>query len=312
MLFGPIGRQVEVPWPLSGMSSDVNLTTETTELLSGEQSVYRAPISYKTYNMTWKTSSAKVQPIIDVYSGIYGNGPYYITDPIAGVQGNNLLPAKWAACHLLAHVCNGWGSPVVTDQTNTPEGKQVTFTDSLDDPSEFPNPIVVPTVPGSPLYFKVWGSRTGSASVQVFKYLKSTGGWVLATNAVPNLTNGAPTTLVSQTVANTGDVLAVKIVPTLPSGTLTLQHIDLAVNDYRIYTPTIFGLPSSLYPADGLYPGMGLFPSTAGADPAMFRSGKGVGPVQFTGNIGGKLDSVTVDRIGLSLDLCEVSRDPNN
>ena len=72
MLFGPIGRQVEVPWPLSGMGSDVNLYTETTELLSGEVSVYRAPVTYKTYNMSWKTSSQKLQPMIDVYSGVYG------------------------------------------------------------------------------------------------------------------------------------------------------------------------------------------------------------------------------------------------
>ena len=44
----------------------------------------------------------------------------------------------------------------------------------------------------------------------------------------------------------------------------------------------------------------------------MFRSGKGIGPVQFTGNIGGKLDSATMDRIGLSFDVREVSRDKNN
>ena len=177
MLFGPIGAQVEVPWPQSGMGSDVNLYTETTQLLSGEQAVYRSPVSYRTYNMSWKGTGMKLQPIVDVYSGVYGNGPYYITDSLAGVQGTNLLPAKWAASHLLAHVCNGWSDPAVTTQTLTPEGKQVTFTGSADYTDEFPNPAVVPVIPGQPLYSKVWGSRTGSAGVRVYRFKRSTGVW---------------------------------------------------------------------------------------------------------------------------------------
>jgi hypothetical protein len=66
-----------------------------------------------------------------------------------------------------------------------------------------------------------------------------------------------------------------------------------------------------VYPSTTLYPGMTLYPS--GPDPSvMFRSGRGTGPVQFTGNVGGSIDSVTIDRIGLSMDIREVSRDPNN
>jgi hypothetical protein len=318
MLFGPIGRQVEVPWPLSGMGSDVNLYTETTDLLSGEQAVYRAPVTYKTYNMNWKTGSEKLQPLIDMYAGVYGTGPYYMTDPIAGVQGNNLLPAKWAAPHLLAHTSNGWCDPVVTAQSNTPESKQITFTYNADDPADYPKPIIVPVIPGQPLYFALWGSRTGSAQVKVYRYYRSSQSWVqIGLTYVPTLTNDAPSNVVSQALADDGDVAAIKIVPYVPAGsTLTLQHIDLAVNDYRNYTPYLYGLDPGLLPSGGLYPGMTLFPSsqfgqTVGTG-TMFRSGKGVGPVQFTGNAGGKLDSVTVDRIGLSLDISEVSRDPNN
>jgi hypothetical protein len=107
-------------------------------------------------------------------------------------------------------------------------------------------------------------------------------------------------------------VQAVKIAPYLPgTDQLVLQHIDLATNDYRYYTPPTFGLDPSVYPANTLYPGMTLYPMGPDAS-VMFRSGKGTGPVQFTGNIGGKLDSVTIDRIGLSMDICEVSKDPNN
>lgn len=314
MLFGPVGRQVQVPWPQSGMGVDNNLTTETTELLSGEQSVYRAPVTYKTFNMSWKGGAAKLQGIIDVHSGVYGNGPFYITDPMGAVQGTNLLPAKWAAPHLLRHVVNGWCSPVLAAQTNTPERQQVTFTGNVDDPDYCPNNIVVPVIPGSPLYFKAWGSRTGSATLAVSKYTASTNTWSAYAAHVPTLTHDVPTALVSQAEADAGDIQAVKITLYVPGvDTLTLQHIDLASNDYRMYTPYTFGLSvdSSLYPATTLYPGMVLYPSGPDQD-VMFRSGRGTGPVQFTGNVGGKVDSVTIDRIGLSIDLCEVARDPNN
>jgi hypothetical protein len=311
MLFGPVGRQVEVPWPDSGMGADNNLTTETTALLSGEQAVYRAPVTYKTYNMSWKGGSTKLQPLLDVHSGVYGNGPYYISDPLAAGQGANLLPAKWAASHLLAHICNGWGSPVLAKQTNTPERWQVTFTGNADDPDYFPRPIVVPVVPKQPLYFKAWGTRTGTASVAVSRYSASTDSWSAYTGYTPTLSNDAPTLIVTQAEADAGDIQAVRVAPFLPGiDQLMLQHIDLATNDYRYYTPFTFGLDPSLYPSDTLYPGMTLYP--VGPDNVMFRAGRGSGPVQFTGNIGGKIDSVTIDRIGLSLDICEVSRDPYN
>lgn len=312
MLFGPVGRQVEIPWPDSGMGVDNNLTTETTPLLSGEQAVYRAPVTYKTYSMSWKGGSTKLQPLLDVHSGVFGNGPYYISDPLAAAQGANLLPSKWSASHLLAHICNGWGSPVVAKQINTPERWQVTFTGNADDPDYFPRPVVVPVVPKQPIYFKAWGTRTGSASVAISKYTASTDTWSAYVSYTPTLSHDAPSLVVSQAEADAGDVQAIRIAPFLPGADqLMLQHMDVATNDYRYYTPYSFGFDPNLYPSTTLYPGMTLYP--AGPDPSvMFRSGRGTGPVQFTGNIGGKIDSVTIDRIGLSLDICEVSRDPYN
>ena len=313
MLFGPIGRQVGVPWPDSGMSMDNNLTTETTDLLSGEQSVWRAPLTYRTYGMSWKGSSDALQPLIDVHSGMYGQGPYYITDPVAAIQGNNLLPFKWASPFLLEHVANGWGSPVITTQTVTPEQRQVTFTGLSDEPDESPFSTVVSCVPGAPLYFAGWGTRTGEGAVRVYRYSRSVAAWVLFNTYVPTTANDAPLTVRTQAEADANDIVAVKLVPYVPDGaTLTLQHFDLAVNDYRAYSPYSQTLIPARYPALTLYPGMVLYPAGPAAGAAMFRSGKGTGPVQFTGNIGGKLDSATMDSIGLSLDIREVSRDRNN
>lgn len=312
MLFGPIGRQVEIPCPLSGMGNDVNLSTETTELLSGEVAVYRAPVTYKTYNMSWKAGFEKLQPVIDVYNGIYGRGPYYITDTLAGVQGTNLLPAKWATCFQLAYICNRWCDPVLSNQTITPEGQQVTFTANLDDPVEYPNGNVTPVIPGKPLFYKAWGSRTGSAAVRIYRYTRSTGMWTLDFTIVPTVTNDVPTTILTQGEADANDIAAVKIVPYVPAAsTLTLAHIDLAINDYRTYTPYIYGMDPSLYPSLTLFPGMLLFPSGP-ATATMFRSGRGIGPVQFTGNVSSSIDSVIIDRVGFSIDVVEVNRDKNN
>lgn len=312
MLFGPIGRQVSVPWPQSGMGQDSNLYTETTDLLSGEQSVYRAPVTYKTFHMSWKGNSTQLQGIIDCHTGIYGNGPYYITDPMGAGQGTNLLPAKWAASHLLQYIVNGWCSPVITPQMNTPERRQVTFTGNADHADYCPQSIIVPVVPKQPLYFRAWGTYTGAARMAVSRYTASTNTWSAYTLYAPTLSSDAPWNVVTQAEANAGDIQAVKITLYVPgSDTMTLQHLDLAINDYRYYTPLSFGLDPSLYPSTGLYPGMSLYPM--GPDPSvMFRSGKGTGPVQFTGNVGGTIDSVTIDRIGLTLELREVSRDPNN
>jgi hypothetical protein len=394
MLFGAIGRQVTVPYPESGMAVVNTLKAETTDLLSGELSVYRPPVTYKTYNMSWKGGSAALQPLLDVHSGVYGPGPFYLTDPVAGLQGNNLLPSKWASSYLLSHVCNGWGSPTVTAQNTTPEGNQATFTQQVGDAVEFPVPIVVPTIPLQPLYYKAWGSSTAVASVaapvitlgsvgagawvsagtwywkvtainnqgetvgsnevsatlttaqsqalnwalptgatgikvyrgpsaggenvlvatlgavttytdtgtvgtaatvpasnttagtaaamRVYRYTQATMAWTLGFTIAPTLTNDAPTALVSPTDAAAGTYSAVKLVPYLPAGsTLTLQHIDLAANDYTLLANK-------------------------------FRFGKGIGPVSFSGNATGSLDSATIDRIGLSLDVSEVNRDPNN
>jgi hypothetical protein len=306
------------------MGMDFNLNTETTDLLSGEQAVWRAPVTYRTFNMSWKGGSTQLQPMVDVHAGMYGRGPYYISDPVTAIQGGNLLPSKWASSHLLAHICNGWNSPVVSPQTidsggftNTPEGLQVRFTSDPDSPAEFPNPIVVPVIPGKPMWLKIWGNYSGTAGVNVYRYFRSVGAWTLQQNYKPTYTNTAPDSVCSQAQADAGDLLAIKLVPVVTAGnTLTLQHIDLAVNDYRYYTPYTYGLPPGLMPSYTLMPGMTLFPSSTHSalegKSTMFRSGKGIGPVQFTGNVGGKLDSATTDRIGMSFDLREVSRDPNN
>jgi hypothetical protein len=162
-----------------------------------------------------------------------------------------------------------------------------------------------------------WGFYSGFAGISVYRYFKSDGAWTMFTSYKPTNTADAPLQVCSAAQSTAGDLVAIKLVPHCPTGEyLKLRHMDLAVNDYRDYTPYLYGRGPGLQPAFTLMPGMVLYPSdtrsAAAGTGTMFRSGKGTGPVQFTGNLGGKIDSVTVDRIGLSIDICEVNRDPNN
>ena len=262
MLFGPIGRQVAVPWPESGMSMDFNLRAETTDLLSGEQSVWRAPLAYKSFNMSWSGGSDALQPLVDVHGGLYGQGPFYIADPVAAIQGNNLLPAKWASPFMLQYVANGWGSPVIAAQTITPEQQQITFTGSSSEPDEAPFSIVTPCVPGEQMYFTGWGTRTGAASVRVYRFSRASASWSLFLDYVPTTTPEAPTVVLyswpKQTLMTSWRSRPWCYVP--DGATLMLQHIDLAINDYRAYT-AYSQRTGALLPALTLYPGMVLYPS---------------------------------------------------
>lgn len=275
MLFGPIGRQVEIPCPESGMNFAGNLDTEETRLLSGGLAVYRAPTTFKTYSMSWKGGTKGLQPIIDMHAGAYGPGPFYLTDPLA--VGENLLPTRWASSWQLAHIAGTWGNPSVRNQTYSPEGQQSVFDITVATPSRGPS-IVVPTIPGKPLYFKVWGSS--ALGVLIDRYETATGKWV-ASGAYLSQTSGHTyRTVISEVEAAYGTYGAVRL--TLngngsPAQKTELGHMDL---------------------------------STTMSDE--FRMGRGVGALQFTGNAAGTINSAVFDRIGMSIDLKEVQRDPNN
>lgn len=281
MLFGPIGRQVELPYPESGMSVVGVSDVEETTLLSGGLAVWRAPTTYKTYNMSWKGGTkglgSNLQPLIDMHAGVYGQGPFYMTDPLA-VDGN-LLPTRWASAWQLAHVAGSWGRPLAEKQTVTPEGLQSSFDCRADTALEGPS-IVTPLIPGQTMFLKVWGARTGTAAVRVQRFKASTGVWETLSDYVPQMSGHSFLTVISQAEATAGTYSAVRLslvkgTATNAVSTLKLAHIELATTSSTV-----------------------------------FRMGKGVGAVQFTGNAAGNIDSAVIDRIGLSIDVKEVERDP--
>lgn len=283
MLFGPIGRQVEIPYPESGMSVVGVSGVEETTLLSGGLAVWRAPTTYKTYNMSWKGGTTglanNLQPIIDMHAGAYGLGPFYMTDPMVG--DGNLLPTRWASAWQLAHVAGSWGRPTTSVQTYTPEGEQSVFECPAGTPVEGPS-IVVPSVPGKPLFLKVWGTATNKGSIRLKRFNRDTGLWELFSVYTPKMSGHTFMEVITAAEAATGKYSAVRL--SLWKGTLTTDTSVIKLAHMELSTTTS----------------------------EVFRMGKGVGALQFTGNISGTINSSLIDRIGLSIDVKEVQRDPGN
>jgi hypothetical protein len=269
MLFGPLGRMLPIPYPEAEMGWDFNRDVEETALLDGGRHVYEAPTTFKRYKMQYKGGTAGLQNLVDIYSGVYGKGPYYLID--FNFSAGNLLPTRWASAYLLGYVAESWCAPRWVAGGGALAGQKVVFTNL----GQFPDAgisQVVATVPGQPAYLHLWGARTGAAVVQSSVLDAATGEWSDPVNHVPS---DSPGQSVIISAADGADNLytAIRLQLVCPSGsTLTLDHINL---------------------------------STVSGDDTR-KPGLGVGAVSFTGYLSGNIVTKRFDRIGLSLDLVEV------
>lgn len=274
ILFGPQRRMVEIPAPKSGMSFGLNRGVTTSELVSGGRAVYRTPLGYKTFDMTWDGGTENLGEFMDIFEGAYGEGPYYILDPRS--KGQNLLPSRWASPWQLAHVANGWAQPIVMGQaggTRTPEDREVVFkarANTTTYQADSPFSVLIPLTYGETFNVAAWGSATGGAVLFATPVVDESS---LTPIAVP--LNGTRT---QDIVANFSSAqMFVKLHLYVPLGsTLTLRHIELR--------QVIEGEP---------------------VEPT-WHMGRGIGAVQFSSDMQGTLVSNKVDRIGLSVGMTEV------
>lgn len=281
LYFGVPGNIQEIPAPKSGMGFDSNTDVEVSNLVNGGRTVYRAPTAFKSFNMTWATSSDRLRHLIDLYNGQFGPGPFYITDP--AVNQENVLPALWANSWQLAHVANGWCRPVIdtddgipqTPSTNTKlTDRYVLFKQAPAGTANVKLEKVVRTrlirVPGKPYFLAVSGAATGGAGIKYRTFNGTTNQWSAGT--LYTTFTGAPAQIIG--VADTTTTM-LEIDLYMPLGsTLTLKGMALGTVNTR----------STLW----------------------MPAGSGVGPVQFGDTTGGELVSTVIDRIGLSLDFTEV------
>lgn len=269
MLFGPLGRMLPIPYPEAGMGWDHGRDTEETTLVSGGRFVYEAPTPYLRYKLEYKAGTADLQNLVDIFTGVYGKGPYYLVD--FNYSAGNILPTRWASAHMLRHITGSWADPVGVPSAVALSGEAVTFTNA----GQFPdtgNAQIIATVPGDPAYLHLWGARTGAASLRISLLDAATGDWTTPTNYVPAASPGQAV-VISAADGTANTYSAIKLELYVPAGSsLTLDHINLT--------------------------------GTSGNDSPL--PGRGVGAVSFGTNLSGNIQTKRFDRIGLSLDLVEV------
>lgn len=271
--FGTLTHMQTIPAPESGMGFDLNRDTETTELVSGGRSIYRAPSGYKSYSMSWKGGTEGLQGLMDMHAGEYGRGPFYMYDP--RYENDNLLPAKWANSYQLAYTVNGWGRPTVSiGYEPSQSGMAVYFSRQVNDPTYLSTysqaSTIVPVEQYKALYLQAHGTVLSGVAGIDWVGIDSSGQASEPTLLTPDAT-GNPT----QILTADHSYVAIGLSLHLEAGSnLALWHMDLSHN--------ICGSAQ--------------------------RSGKGVGPVHFDGTMKGTLVGTKVGRIGLAIDLIEVQK----
>lgn len=217
MLLGPLGNLLDVPWPETGMDWNYGHDTEVTELVSGGRSVYRAPTPYRTYKMNWKGGTPGLSNLIDIFSGVYGRGPFYLLDP-NWRDDTNLLPTRWATSSMLHAVAGSWCQPLEVAGAGL-DGLAASFAN----PGVFPEigprqTLVVPA--GVPLSVAAWGTATGGAGITLER-MSDAGAWESLPDLAPN---GTPVALVPST-----GYQAVRLGLRVPAGgSLTIAHASVA------------------------------------------------------------------------------------
>lgn len=279
--FGLPGNIRNIPAPESGMGFENGNDAEVTALVSGGRSVYRAPLTFKTHALSWRTWLGSLQHVIDLYNGNWGSGPFYFTDPTADEL--NALPARWSNGWQLAYQANGWCKPYVTNvviQTEDPSryftDRQAIFTQAASGTPATSGVLKtrIIRVPGKAYYLAIDATLSGTAGAGFIVR-----GWNDTTAVWDTITT--VTTLDGSSVllipANNTDYSMLELDLKMPVGSrLSLRGLSLGTQDH-----VAAGAPS-------------------------IPVGQGVGPVQFSGNFGGTLDSKVIARIGMSIDLTEV------
>lgn len=238
MYFGVPGNIQEIPAPKSGMGFDSNTDVEVTNLVNGGRSVYRAPTAYKTFNMTWQTSSDRLRHLIDLYNGQFGPGPFYISDPTANQE--NVLPARWSSSWQLAHQSNGWCRPIIDTDDGIPvtpmptvynTNRYVIFKQVAAGANVKLEGVVrtrLIRIPGKGYYLSVAGSATGGAAIKVRGFSSATNTWTVLTTFTTF--TGATVNVLADTNTN---ITMLELDLYMPLGsTLTLKGMALGTVDH--------------------------------------------------------------------------------
>lgn len=223
MKIGYPGMMFDIPAPSSGMGFANNSDTETLELDTGGRFVVDKSTTYKSFNMSWRSSTPKLQPLIDIYNKRYTNAPFYIQDMHKGE--GNILPARWAYPRQLAAIHGAAGNAKYSGGFASFEGNRF----MLNAPT-----LLVPIFNGSPLYlavFKSFGSLTGSP-MQFRLHEAEASNWTEWMDVPYTAPNAAPFLLCTREASQDFDFVELRVNLT-PTNSIAINHMDLSTSDYR-------------------------------------------------------------------------------
>jgi len=182
------GKGAWIPCPQSPMEAASEGISEETRLLNGGSYVVRTMGSRRKYDLIWSGTIAELQPVKDLFDGVYGIGPYFFLDPMAT---KNVLPPHWATPSLsggkLWPTLVNSAVPVIAATTISSVYTPPPFAASYTLPSAIPlyaattPKLLIPIPPTATLSLRLWGSVTGTATVQLRLTNRTTGAVTLST-----------------------------------------------------------------------------------------------------------------------------------
>ena len=266
MKIGYPGNMFEIPAPSSGMGFSNNSDAETLQLDTGGRFIADRSTTYKSFNMSWRSSTPKLQPLIDIYNKRYGTKPFYIQDLNNGV--GNILPPRWAYPHQLAAIHGACGHA-------TAYGNFASFTSNRFAGSA--PTLLVPVIYGRPLYLAVFRSfgNVGGNPMQyrAYTYAGEPTAWMPVGYTTPG---DAPFQLLQANDTESYEFVELRVnLADTVNESIAIEHMDLSTSDYRSWD-------------------------------TQFRSAEGVGGLKFTNTLDGELVMLKSQRIGLSVDCTEV------
>lgn len=221
MKIGYPGNTFDIPAPSAGMGFSNNSDTETLELDTGGRFVVNKATTYKSFNMSWRSTTPKLQPLVDIYNKRYGTEPFYIQDMHGGV--GNILPARWAYAHQLSAIHGAIGDSEFSGTTVSFKSDRFA--------AQAPT-LTVPLFVGKPMYLAVLYKFVRPEAPVQYRLYDFDGNRTAWLDARYTLPGEAPLVVCTAEESQTYEFIELRInVAAKP----VITHMDLSTSDYRSY-----------------------------------------------------------------------------
>lgn len=198
-LFGPLGNLLEIDCPAPQIDVSRRRSSSANRTIDGSMYVQLGALTLRTAVWEFPRELEDLQPLLDMYYGLYGNGPFYWYDPIAA--STNMLQPGVAIPGVAGPWGVGWEAVAGTISA---EGSGVLRIDAASSAQSLYTVPVLPSTEYTARAERVAGGAA-NASIQV-EWLDSLGSVVGATST------SSGTGLVSVTATSHASAASARIV----------------------------------------------------------------------------------------------------